>query len=414
MDNVAGWGLVVASLVGFWLILPRPCRQIAPLAAGALVLLAHHVLGYINIVSGPLVFAKYDAWGFHLFAMKFANDPEALEWAVGTSIYKSLLLILYDWFGKSQWLGQNLSIFCFALSAAMLVRIAWRLNIKHMVTLALLILVYGLTPSGLIYGTIMLREPIMTLAFISGSALALVALEQQSRLALMAAATCWLCMGLFHQVVLIFALVASLIVIIGYFLWFGRVSGKGVEGRPGLPSGLIPLGLFGLAGAGIFWLIPSTGGDNYFDMLFDSIPRSIALYRGASESSLPITGYATTFNFDNWLNTLGSLVVSYFYYLGWPVTGDYTWAGTWVLMVGAVLRIAGLVLVAVFRIRDYRIWILLGLYFGLTLLWNVGTTNHGQALRHHFMTDWVLILCWAMVLREWLAGRENRMPLSKQ
>ena len=159
MDNVAGWGLVVASLVGFWLILPRPCRQIAPLAAGALVLLAHHVLGYINIVSGPLVFAKYDAWGFHLFAMKFANDPEALEWAVGTSIYKSLLLILYDWFGKSQWLGQNLSIFCFALSAAMLVRIAWRLNIKHMVTLALLILVYGLTPSGLIYGTIMLREP---------------------------------------------------------------------------------------------------------------------------------------------------------------------------------------------------------------------------------------------------------------
>ena len=107
-------------------------------------------------------------------------------------------------------------------------------------------------------------------------------------------------------------------------------------------------------------------------------------------------------------------MVSYFYYLGWPVTGDYTWAGTWVLMVGAVLRIAGLVLVAVFRIRDYRIWILLGLYFGLTLLWNVGTTNHGQALRHHFMTDWVLILCWAMVLREWLAGRENRMPLSKQ
>jgi hypothetical protein len=28
----------------------------------------------------------------------------------------------------------------------------------------------------------------------------------------------------------------------------------------------------------------------------------------------------------------------------------------------------------------------------LSFTWSIGTTNHGQAFRHHVMTDWILIL----------------------
>lgn len=36
-------------------------------------------------------------------------------------------------------------------------------------------------------------------------------------------------------------------------------------------------------------------------------------------------------------------------------------------------------------------WLIL-VYVSLTFLWNIGTSNHGQALRHHMMTEWILIL----------------------
>ena len=177
---------------------------------------------------------------------------------------------------------------------------------------------------------------------------------------------------------------------------FQERANSGQGGGIGLGGGrlfLILGGFIAMAVTVIFWWLPSTGGDDYFAMFFDSIPRSIALYRGAGESSLPTTAYNAVFEFDNWWKTIVSLTHSYFYYIGWPLSADYAWLGTWALMVGGVIRLAALSIVP--WVRHHWIWAGLAVYFAMTLIWNVGTTNHGQALRHHIMTDWILLLVLA-------------------
>ena len=416
VDNIAGWVLVAASFLGYYWLLPKPFRQPGLVIVGALVLVAHHVLSYFNIANGPLVFAKYDAWGFHLFAEKFAGQSDQLQWAIGTPMYKSLLLVLYDSLGRSQWLGQSFSILCFAISMAVLLRIARRLDINNMVILAALLLVYGLSPSGLIYGSIMLREPIMTLAFMVGCGIIISAFDRRDPYCLVLAALCWLVMGLFHQVMMVFALALS---IISFAMYVGMVARRapqehtvpGEKSRFAVSGGKLILvlgGFVAIAVTVIFWWLPSTGGDDYFAMFFDSIPRSIALYRGAGESSLPTTAYNAVFEFDNWWKTIVSLTLSYFYYIGWPLGGDYSWLGTWALMVGGVMRLTALLVVP--WVRHHWIWAGLVVYFAMTLIWNIGTTNHGQALRHHMMTDWLLLLVLANFSQFWWQRARSTKP----
>ncbi|NKB75739.1 MAG: hypothetical protein GKR96_01540 [Gammaproteobacteria bacterium] len=421
MDSLAGWLLAMASFVVFWVVLPKSNRTPIIVLSGIFVLLAHHLLSFVNIAYGPLIFAKSDAWGFHLFAAKFAGDAEQLEWAIGTPMYKSLLLILYDWFGKSLWLGQSFSILCFSISAGLLIRVLRLLEVNNMVILAGAILMYGLTPSGLIYGSITLREPWMTLFFMLGSFLAIRGIQNQAMMDILIACCSWMIMGLFHQVMMIYGLVgaAGLILLHGVMTWRQQTV-SGANGcsdvflsRISFLLLVIFLFTFGLA---IFFLLPSTGGDDYFAMIFDSIPQSVALYREAGESSNPTTGYRASFSFVDWISMLLSLTRSYFYYMGWPVTGNYQLMSTSVLMVGGILRMLGIVSVIVIwcsrkgsEEEHYRyLLLLLVIYVSLTFLWNVGTTNHGQALRHHMMTDWILLCPIAMFCQRTWSQRKTR------
>ncbi len=403
MDNVFGWLFCLMSFVVFWALLPKPGRTAAVLFAGFLVLLVHHVLSFVNIIYGPLIFAKYDAWGFHSFAARLAGDTEQLEWAIGTPMYKSLLMVIYDWFGASLWLGQSLSILCFSISAGVLIRLMRLLEVNNMVILGGALLLYGLTPSGLFYGSITLREPWMTMFFVLGSFWAVRGVQKQAGMDVAFACGCWLLMGLFHQVMMIYGFIIAFgLVSVHCFHWWrqqpGSDSGNAVR-YPVYLAIFLQVILLLAAGLALFFLLPSSGGDNYFAMIFDSIPESVALYRGAGESSNPTTGYATTFSFVDWPNMILSVLRSYFYYMGWPVTGDYRLLSTPVLMVGGLLRLVGIFSLVLFWRKkvwkgnsDFIGWfVILGLYVSMTFLWNIGTTNHGQALRHHMMTDWILI-----------------------
>ena len=394
VDNLWGWFIALAAYGVFWWLLGAKNREPAILWSGFVVLFAHHLLSWANIAFGPLIFAKYDAWGFHLFASKFAGDPDQLEWAIGTSMYKSILLLLYDSLGKSLWMAQNVSVLAFSVSMAALVWVFRRVDINYTVIIGAGLLVYGLAPSGWLYGSINLREPFMTLFFIVGCASALKGFQQRSVVHILLACVCWVAMGLFHQVMMIYGFVGALMTVFVYSI---------VVERQGI-KGYALLGAMILAGFGVFTVLPSTGGDNYFQMLFDSIPQSVFLYRNAGESSAPITGYATSFDFSNWAQMMISLVRSYFYYFGWPVSGDYALLSTWVLMADALVRVVALLAVGLLW-RDRRVWWLILVYLSLTFIWNIGSTNHGQALRHHVMSNWLLIVCLAMVCQHWYSQR---------
>ena len=85
-------------------------------------------------------------------------------------------------------------------------------------------------------------------------------------------------------------------------------------------------------------------------------------------------------------------VYSYIFYIGWPFTGDYTELSTWVIFLEAVFRLLGVAAMFLLGRQNKQWYWLIILYVSLTFLWNIGTSNHGQALRHHIMTEWILIL----------------------
>ncbi|MBT5558883.1 MAG: hypothetical protein HOJ88_03245, partial [Proteobacteria bacterium] len=86
------------------------------------------------------------------------------------------------------------------------------------------------------------------------------------------------------------------------------------------------------------------------------------------------------------------LALSYAFYLLGPFHGDLGSVSTWVLLVQALVRWLGIPLLIVLCLRDRKYILLALVYFSLSFTWSIGTTNHGQAFRHHMMTDWILVL----------------------
>jgi len=47
---------------------------------------------------------------------------------------------------------------------------------------------------------------------------------------------------------------------------------------------------------------------------------------------------------------------------------------------------------------DERHYLVLVLYLLMTFIWSLGTTNYGQAIRHHVLSNWLLIVLLASCL----------------
>ena len=145
--------------------------------------------------------------------------------------------------------------------------------------------------------------------------------------------------------------------------------------------------------------LPVNLADNYFAMMriqvegeVVPIPHAISIYHQTANASGASTQYDAALEFTTWGRMLFVFAYSYIFYMGWPVTGDYAELSTWVIMLEAVFRLLGVIAMLLLARKNKQWYWLIILYVSLTFLWNIGTSNHGQALRHHMMTEWILIL----------------------
>ncbi len=378
-----GWAVGFASYLIFWFSLNPLDRKPALLGAGFLVLTAHFIVAYWNIMYGPLVFAKTDAASFHAYAEKAAQLGVLPEWTIGTSFYHSILQVLYHWLGASLWLGQGLSILLFSVSVGSMVRIVKHMEVTNEKLVASTVLVYGLIPSVLMYGSITIREPFMTTFLILGCEFALRGIQTGRRVQIACAIVFWIWMGLFHQIVMGYAFFLSLMLIVTYQWQYWHKS-QGVRL-------VLPILLLGVVAVVLFYVLAPTGGDDYHAMMFFSVPESLSYYREVIQSTSPTTAYGKEFSFSTWPGLFLFLPQAYLYYLGWPVTGDYQSIWVWVVAADAIVRLGG-ILASLILIKERKLWCLFFVFITLSFLWSSGTTNYGQALRHHMMTDWIMII----------------------
>lgn len=415
MTNIGGWIFTVASFACFYFYW-KQCDYVksdysksnyskAILIAAIIAILSHHVLSALNVLYGPFQFTQFDAHSFHVHGIQRVDIPELRVWSIGSDIYKSLLGALYELFGKSLWMGQTFSILFFSMCCALMVSIAKIYKLNAMFC-ALAVLLYGLIPSSLLNGSFTLREPFFTGFFILGvllSCKAIYANELGNRISqwqyYVLAVIAFLLMGIFHMVLLVYAVLisASLFLV----LYAQQASWQKV---------IVQIILCIVAIVIIFYLIkhylPIHLSDDYFAMLrvqIDGevipIPHAISLYHQVANATVATTQYDANLEFTSWTRMFFVLFYSYGFYLGWPVTGDYSQLTTWVLLSEALVRLSGILALFALLKQDKKWLWLLFVYVSITFLWNIGTSNHGQALRHHFMTEWIPVLALMLYLQ---------------
>ena len=123
-----------------------------------------------------------------------------------------MLASVYGIFGISLWLGQAFSIVFFGLAIAIFCLFARQLQLSDR-SLAIALLVFGLLPSSLLYGSFTLRETFMTAFFILGAYAGFLAIQATNRrqqwMLCFWALVAFLLMGLLHMVLLVYAIAAS-------------------------------------------------------------------------------------------------------------------------------------------------------------------------------------------------------------
>ncbi len=385
---------VLAWLV-FYLGWRKSSRSFLVLYCGLFVIVGHQVFSAANVVFGPFPFAELDAYSFHLHGVQRVEIPETRVWTIGSSIYKSLLASLYSVFGISLWLGQAFSIVFFALAAAIFCHFSKQLHLSNL-SLAIALLLFGLLPSSLLYGSFTYRETFMVAFFMLGSYVSFLSIQTKNRqrqwllasLALLA----FLLMGLFHMVLLVYAIIISALLCL--VLYAQHASWQRV-----IIQTLVLTIVVGITLLLMKEFLSINLADNYFAMLrvqvegkVVPIPHAISIYHQTANATGAATQYDAALEFTTWGRMLFVFAYSYIFYIGWPLTGDYTELSTWVIFLEAVFRLLGVAAMFLLGRKNKQWYWLIILYVSLTFLWNIGTSNHGQALRHHIMTEWILIL----------------------
>ena len=367
------------------------------------VLLLHHFMAIINTYFYTFPGAEPDPVNFHRDAIVWATGGKWL-FSVGANFYEQLLGIFYRIFGSSQLFGEELSILAFLLSCFVLIEIIKLLNIsKYTVSL---LLIYGLLPTNLIFCSKILRESYQILFFMLSVYWGLRFHLKSAKGAMIFCVFSALIMGLFHKALILYALFLVPVL----FLFFpqqisGSLSNRGrILKRRWISVGLvliIVVGIFiignldSVKGLEVMRTFLSGKGLKYAaeyrtKLMFEDAPNARANYGIMLDASSVIP-------------FIRSILLMFVYYLFAP----FPWqVANWLDIYGVAESLLRLLLITFSIISWYRadgvqhrIWgLLLVIYFSMTFLWAMGTVNYGTSIRHHILTNWIIIILGGSVL----------------
>ncbi len=384
-QDAAGWVLLYltyALLMAF----PEFRRDGKTALAGVIVLTAHHLVALYNAYVGTVIGADLDAASFHRYAsgMTQGISVDSLL-GPGTWIYVHFLALFYSLFGPSHLLGEELSVLAVALSCVVLVKLCGLTGFSRFC--AGLLLLFGLSLSGLIFLSITLRESWQVLfVFLS----AYWALRVRSRMSGTNIAFLLLSafgLGLLHE-----GLAPYAIFLIIFSLYWAVGAGRPADilWKRALLLTVAAALLVTLAASvkqlgGASAALASGKALEYAqNYRLHSVQDARAAYGVALDASTPLRFAAT----------LPPVLVQYMF-------APFPWQIGSLLDIEAMLegwvRLALLVTswrawrLSVGEARS-RIGFLFGLFLTMEFLWALGTINWGTAVRHHLLAYGLLAL----------------------
>jgi hypothetical protein len=396
LNDWSGWLLVFLSffiVYKFWKV--KKDKKLT-LAVG-FVLLLHHFMAIINSYFYTFPGAEPDPANFHRHAIEWATSGKWL-FSVGSNFYEQLLGTFYRIFGSSRLFGEELSILVFLLSCFVLIEIIKLLNISKYTVL--LLLIYGLLPTNLIFCSKILREPYQILFFMLSVYWGLRFHLKPTKGAMIFCVFSALIMGLFHKALILY----TLFLVPVLFLFFPQqISGSISNRRRFLKWRLITVGLVLVLIIGIFIigdLSNIMGLEAMESFLSGKGLKYAAEYRAMlmlGKASDARANYGIMLNTSSVITLIRSTSLMFVYYLFAPFPWQVT---NWLDLYGVAESLLRLLLITFSIISWYRtdgiqrrIWgLLLVIYFSMSFLWAMGTVNYGTSIRHHILTNWIIII----------------------
>lgn len=381
----AGWIVCYASFAVIpILISPRRFRRV--ILTIWITLAVHHAAAIANVYMTN-VFRAPDAERFHSAATYIALRGGG-SFAPGAEFYRSVLGLVYSAAGPSLFLGQQTSIFAYALSCIVLVKLMVLLKIeRHQ---AAIVSIFGLLPALILYSSSTLRESWQILFFMSSCYFLIRFRLKAEPWALVLGTAAAIAMGFLHNGLLAYALCMI------PFILFSRISARSPLslGRL-LGLSLTVIILAGLGAAVVLKKLPQSAS-------LEALAQGDALEYAAQYREAGAKGaraeYGITLDTRSPLGFVktGSLLCLYY------MLAPFPWQiSTGVDIIGAAETWFRALLV-LFAVRAWRSRqpgvsanihrLLIALYFSMSVLWALGTINYGTAIRHHLVAVWIPVL----------------------
>ena len=375
------------------------------------VLLVYHVTSYyINFINPSL--SSPDTVRFHENAGQIAMFGILPAEILGAGLYDRIL----GWFyalNYSRFFGQELNVLACSIFLVYLVKLMRVLAFKHYQ--ALTVVLIALLPNYVFWLPTLLREVWELLFFTMMIYYGLsYRLQDNSVIKYLLAIALGIFWGMWHRGLVLYLPVLLFMLLVWPF------SNKNRTWLEKIIS-LIVLAVIAFGAWEIVFYHPIPGMDGSYELsnMVATIPDQVgsaALLSGDAvtmvaekqvlvQPVLPAgnTGYVVVKDYSSWLAAAKSALLNLYYYLFTPMPWQVNSLVKFGVMGWVLLRILLLAIIAFSykklspREREITLWFLI-VYFSFALVWAIGTSNYGTALRHQILTDWLLILLGAKTL----------------
>jgi len=401
-----GWLLILLS---FYIVIRfrKKWKDDNLIFALCFVLAMHHVIALTNTYLFTMKGADADALRFHRLAVEWAVSGKLLI-KIGAEFYQQLLGIFYRIFSPSHLFGEELSIIAFLFSCLVLIKLIDIINLKkYQVGL---LLMFGLLPTNLVLCSVTLRESYQILFFMLAVYWGLRFHLKPTKTAMIFCVFSAIIMGCFHRALILYMLFLLPV----FFLWFPKQASSSSDSRwPFSRKRFIVIGaililIIGILIMGV--LLEIQGLDALASVFSGKGLKYAADYRTRLMFEL---GPDARANYGILLDTssVGQLIkttsLAYIYYLFAPFPWQLkNWLDFYALADSFFRCI--LILISIFswyRAEGLkrRIWgLFLVIYFSMTFLWAMGTVNYGTSIRHHLLTNWIIVMLGGSGLMEFI------------
>ena len=363
-----------------------------------IVIFLYQVVAFTNAFLFRTIGADMDAHSFHVLATNI-SQVGVFKFDSDADLYINILGLFYWLTGPSHILGEQLSILSMSISIIVFVKIVDLLKLNRY--LVPLVIMYAVLPTMLMLGAITLREPFELLflmsAFYFGLKMKIYSNNKVSSFLFMLLFC--VMMGLLHKALFLYSLI-----LVGIHL-FWNIKKTNARFRITMPRIFVlvitPLILY------IFFNIASNSnvsGSELFRMI-SSFEMLDAIEKHRSVTPIGRASYGIPLDTSSLFTVIYSSFLIYINYLFAPFVWQVSSLSDVYAFIESILHMTLIYYsIKLWKLEKGQMHQILGmlllLFFIMTFMWSLGTTNYGTGMRHKMMSWWMLALMGGPLLCE--------------